>query len=367
MPILIHGDASFAAQGVVAETLNLEGLAGYTTGGTLHVIANNQVGFTTDPEEGRSTRYSSDLAKGFDVPIIHVNADDPEASIAAIRLAMALPPPLRPRRRRRPRRLPALRPQRAGRGGVHAAADGRADRRSTPPCASSSQRALARGRLIVAEEEVSRLRGRRPRRPTARGARPPAHRDRAPARSSPPRGRPRRSTRPVTTAVPAGAAARAERRAPRRPGRLHGAPEARPAAGAARRGARRGRRIDWGQAEALAFASLLIEGIPIRLTGQDTERGHVLAPPPRPPRRAKRRALHAHAAPGRGEGVVRGAQLAAVGAGARSGSSTATPPRRPDALVLWEAQFGDFVNGAQVDPRPVRRLAGCRSGCRRRG
>src|SRR4029077_17920967 len=89
LPVLIHGDASFAGQGEVAETLNLEGLAGYTTGGTLHVITNNQVGFTTDPSEGRSTRYSSALAKGFDVPIIHVNADDPEAAIASIRLALA--------------------------------------------------------------------------------------------------------------------------------------------------------------------------------------------------------------------------------------------------------------------------------------
>ena len=89
LPILIHGDASFAGQGVVAETFNLHSLDGYSTGGTLHVIANNQVGFTTDPAEGRSTRYSSDLAKGFDVPIVHVNADDPEAALAAIRLALA--------------------------------------------------------------------------------------------------------------------------------------------------------------------------------------------------------------------------------------------------------------------------------------
>ena len=73
----------------MAETLNLSSLEGYSTGGTLHLIANNQIGFTTDPREGRSTRYSSDLAKGFDIPIIHVNADDPEAAIAAVRLALA--------------------------------------------------------------------------------------------------------------------------------------------------------------------------------------------------------------------------------------------------------------------------------------
>ena len=89
LAVLIHGDASFAGQGVVAETFNLHSLDGYSTGGTLHVIANNQVGFTTDPAEGRSTRYSSDLAKGFDVPIVHVNADDPEAAVSAIRLALA--------------------------------------------------------------------------------------------------------------------------------------------------------------------------------------------------------------------------------------------------------------------------------------
>jgi 2-oxoglutarate dehydrogenase E1 component len=89
MPIQIHGDAAFPAQGVVAETLNLADLAGYSTGGSLHLIANNQIGFTTDPADGRSTRYSSDLAKGFDLPIIHVNADDPEAALASVRLALA--------------------------------------------------------------------------------------------------------------------------------------------------------------------------------------------------------------------------------------------------------------------------------------
>src|SRR4029077_7602076 len=101
LPVLINGDASFAAQGGGEETPNppaqggcaeprhLSSLEGYSTGGSLHLIENNQVGFTTDPSEGRSTRYSSDLAKGYDVPIIHVNADDPEAALSAVRPALA--------------------------------------------------------------------------------------------------------------------------------------------------------------------------------------------------------------------------------------------------------------------------------------
>ena len=89
MPIVLHGDAAFPGQGVVAETLNLQALDGYSVGGTVHLIQNNQVGFTTDPDDARSTRWASDLAKGFDVPIIHVNADDVAACIAAVRLAFA--------------------------------------------------------------------------------------------------------------------------------------------------------------------------------------------------------------------------------------------------------------------------------------
>ena len=89
VPIAIHGDASFPAQGVVAETLNLQALDGYKVGGTVHLITNNQIGFTTDPDDARSTRWASDLAKGFDVPIIHVNADDVPACMSAVRLAFA--------------------------------------------------------------------------------------------------------------------------------------------------------------------------------------------------------------------------------------------------------------------------------------
>src|SRR4029079_15104051 len=89
VPALIHGDAAFPGQGIVSETLNLQALPGYSTGGTIHLIANNQLGFTTDPFEARSTRYASDPAKGFDMPIIHVSADELEACVAAIRLAHA--------------------------------------------------------------------------------------------------------------------------------------------------------------------------------------------------------------------------------------------------------------------------------------
>ena len=89
VPVLLHGDAAFPGQGVVAETFNLQALEGYSTGGTIHIIQNNQVGFTTDPEEARSTPYAADMAKGFNVPIVHVNADDVEACSGAVRLAMA--------------------------------------------------------------------------------------------------------------------------------------------------------------------------------------------------------------------------------------------------------------------------------------
>ena len=128
--VLIHGDAAFPGQGVVAETLNLSRLPGYRTGGTLHIIANNQLGFTTEPGEGRSTLYASDLAKGFEIPIVHVNADDPDACLAAIRLAVAYRARVRQGLSDRPDRLPALGPQRRRRPVVHPAAHLRRDRQA---------------------------------------------------------------------------------------------------------------------------------------------------------------------------------------------------------------------------------------------
>ena len=108
-PSCVHGDAAFPGEGVVAETLNLSRLRGYRVGGTLHIIVNNQVGFTTDPHDARSTHYASDLAKGFEIPIFHVNADDAEACVAAVWLGDRVPRAVREGRPGRPRRLPAPR------------------------------------------------------------------------------------------------------------------------------------------------------------------------------------------------------------------------------------------------------------------
>jgi 2-oxoglutarate dehydrogenase E1 component len=342
VPILIHGDASFAGQGVVAETLNLEGLAGYSTGGTLHLIANNQIGFTTDPAGGRSTRYSSDLAKGFDVPIIHVNADDPEAAMAAIRLALAFrhrfghdivvdlvgyrrfghneqdePAYTQPLMTQRIAEQPTVRAQFAKR----LAEDGSVSREDAE---SLEQR--VESMLRQAHERLKRSLG--------QDVAPPIE-PTLPSASS-----------DTVTAVPADRLRDLDRQ-------LLGVPEhftLHPKL--ARQLERRARAleqggIDWGHAEALAFSSLLVEGIPIRLTGQDTERGtfshrHLVL------HDASTDEVYApiqHLAGATASFEVHNSPLSEYAAvGFEYGYSVAAP----EALVLWEAQFGDFVNGAQI-------------------
>src|SRR3954453_5147518 len=270
MPILIHGDASFPAQGVVAETLNLADLTGYSVGGTLHLIANNQIGFTTDPADGRSTRYSSDLAKGFDIPILHVNADDPEAALATIRLAMAF--------RRRfctDIVIDLVGYRRHGHNEGDEAAYTQplmAARIEQQPSVREqyAQTLLEEG--VLTQEDLdamaarvdTRLKEAHERLKTTFGQGVPAvaYEGRIPASTG----------AEVVTAVP-------DERLRELNDELLAVPEGftvNPKLAKQlekRRGALDQGGIDWGQAEELAFASLLVEGIPVRLTGQDTERG----------------------------------------------------------------------------------------------
>ena len=120
--ILMHGDAAFAGQGLVAESLELSDLRGYCTGGTIHIIVNNQIGFTTAPSQARSSPYPSDIAKGIQAPIFHVNGDDPEAVVEVARAALEYRQRFEQGRRDRPVLLSPPRPQRGRRAGLHAAA-----------------------------------------------------------------------------------------------------------------------------------------------------------------------------------------------------------------------------------------------------
>ncbi len=341
LPVLIHGDASFPGQGVVAETLNLEGLPGYSTGGTLHLIANNQVGFTTDPAEGRSTRYSSDLAKGFDAPIVHVNADDPEAAIAVVRLALAYrerfghdvvvdlvgyrrlghneqdePSYTQPLMAALIAEQPTAREQLAARfvaNGVVTA---------------DEAQVMVDGPLDELREAHERLK-RMLASPPAVEPRTPGGRAADVVTTVPPDRLRRLSAELVTAPEGFTVNPKLVRQLERRLATLDEGG------------------IDWGHAEALAFASLLVDGIPIRLTGQDTERGtfsqrHLVF---HDSMTGERYAPIQHLAEATAACEVHNAPLSEYGAlGFEYGYSVAAP----EALVLWESQFGDFVNNAQV-------------------
>jgi 2-oxoglutarate dehydrogenase E1 component len=345
LAVLIHGDAAFPGQGVVAETLNLQALRGYSTGGTLHLIANNQIGFTTDPDEGRSTRYSSDLAKGFDNPIVHVNADDPEAAIASIRLAMAFR-----ERFRKDVVVDLVGYRRFG----HNEGDEPAYTQPLmykaieehPSVREQYARALVETGLVQ-EEETNELDE------AVQNAMKAAHETLRQAieagtshvqqEKKPGRG----SDAPIETAVPAEVIGDLNEQLLRVPEGFIIHPKL--AKQLERRRETLGDEggIDWGQAEALAFASLLVKGTPIRLTGQDTERGtfshrHLVL---HDFETGEKYAPIEHLPDATAPFEVHNSPLSEMAAlGFEYGYSVACPR----ALVLWEAQFGDFVNSAQV-------------------
>ena len=271
VPVLIHGDAAFTGQGVVAETLNLQALRGYTTGGTVHIIANNQIGFTTDPYDSRSTYHVSDLARGFDIPVIHVNADDVDACISAAQIAVAYRAALPARRADQPDRLPPPRPQRAGRAGLHAAGHEPHDQGAPPGQQDLRQKLVAEG--VLSGEQVDEMIATAERRMreaheavTTRGelgTDPGSDGLRAPAAV-------RHS---FDTAVSADVLRSLNEQLLTVPDGFTIHPKLVPQLDRRREAMGDDGGITWGHAEALAFASLLTEGVPVRLTGQDSARG----------------------------------------------------------------------------------------------
>ena len=353
VPIVIHGDASFPGQGVVSETLNLQALDGYKVGGTVHIIMNNQIGFTTDPDDSRSTRWASDLAKGFDVPIIHVNADDVPACVSAVRLAFAF---------RQEFGHDVLIDLIGYRRFGHNESDEPAYTQPEMYAKIKSKKRVAdlwADRLVaegvVSPEEVERqaqavwdnltlLHQRLKAKIAAAAEHGGEHTtgeyqlDRTPSPE-------------VETAVPAARlrslgeelltvpdeftvhpklVKQLERRREALEDQTPGATG-----------------IDWAHAEALAFASLLTEGTPLRLSGQDTERGtfsqrhmvlhdaktgQTVCPIQTLPDAIAPLELHNSPL----------SELACLG------FEYGYSQEAPETLVLWEAQFGDFVNSAQV-------------------
>jgi 2-oxoglutarate decarboxylase len=340
LPVLIHGDAAFPGEGVVAETLNLEALDGYSTGGVLHIIANNQIGFTTEPHEARSTRYASDLAKGFDIPIVHVNADDPEACVAAVRLAMAYREEWR-----RGAVIDLIGYRRFG----HNEADEPAYTqprmyeviRKHPPVRKIYADQLVAQGILPAEEPDRML--------DAAKARLAEAQEHVKHQDGPPTGElqlDRSQSEEPDTSYPVEQLLELNRQVFSAPEgfNLHRklAPQREKRAQVAADDL-----VDWGQAEVLAFATLLVQGRPLRLTGQDTARGTF----------SQRHLVLVDAKTGEHYAPIQnleGAQasfelhnspLSEAGA---LGFEYGYGVQAPETLVMWEAQFGDFVNAAQV-------------------
>ena len=347
IPVILHGDAAFPGQGVVAETLNLQALDGYTVGGTIHLIQNNQVGFTTDPDDARSTTYASDLAKGFDVPIIHVNADDVAACVSAVRLAFAFrqefghdvlidligyrrfghneadePAYTQPEMYQVIKKHPSVRELFARQlvdQSVVSEQDATEMTDEVWSVLSDSHQQLKE--RIAAAKDVEHATGE-------------YQLDRTPSpevRTAVAEDRLKVLNEELLT-VPDGFTVH-----PKLVKQLEQRREA----------VVNGEGFVWAHAEALAFATLLTEGIPIRLTGQDTERGtfsqrHLVL---HDPKTGQEHCAMQHLPGALSPMELHNSPLSEM---ACVGFEYGYSQEGPETLVLWEAQFGDFVNGAQV-------------------
>jgi 2-oxoglutarate dehydrogenase E1 component len=347
MPVLLHGDAAFAGQGVVMETLNLAGLKGYRTGGTIHIIINNQIGFTTSPEAGRSTIYSTDVARMTQLPIFHINGDDPEAAYRVLRIALNYRQEFN-----KDVVLDLIGFRRLG----HNETD---EPSYTQPLmyarvkAHPGVRTIYAKRLIkegvVTEEEVKNLIDERVRRyEEALGN---AKRKVA---NEPPQTHPPVEELDGSEVIPTGVAAETIRSIAHKiavvPEEFNVNPKM---VGQLARRAKMGDGalpLDWGFAEAIAFGSLVLEGTRVRLSGQDSGRGTfsqrhaVLYDTQTGKTWAPLGELESETNPAARFDVFDSSLSEEGVLGFDYGYSVVNKT----ALVLWEAQFGDFGNGAQT-------------------
>ena len=364
LPVLLHGDAAFAGQGVVAETLNLSQLRGYRTGGTIHVVINNQVGFTTSPSSSRSSTYSTDVARMIQAPIFHVNGDDPEACVRVAELAYEFRQEFNKdvvidmvcyRRRghnegddpsmTQPLMYNLIEAKRSVRKLYTESLIGRGDISVEDAEAALRDYQQQLERVFIETKEAIKEAARRAPTATAltagtdveghRGLEPPI----AQATDQ--------ATRAATdTAVPAEELQHIGDSFVNLPEGFTIHPKLKQAMEKRAQSVRDGG-IDWATGELLAFGTLLKEGTPVRLAGQDTRRGTFV----------QRHAVLIDKVTAEewtpllylGEGQARfWVYDSLLSEYAAMGFEYGYSVERPDALVLWEAQFGDFVNGAQT-------------------
>jgi len=345
IPVLVHGDAAFAGQGVVAETLNLSQLEGYHTGGTVHVIINNQIGFTTSPEEARSSPYSTDVARTVQAPIFHVNGDDPEAAMRAVQVAFDY--------RQRFNKDVVIDMFCYRRHGHNEADDPSYTQpllyrkiENHPSVAELyAQRLAAEG--LVSEQEAARLRAQIRQRLSEAYEAVQRRSTQFPAEELAPVPLEEMAPFCARTAADLAALEQVARALTSPPPDFHVHPKLRPFLERRRQAFEAGGPIDWAFAEALAFGSLVLEGTPVRLSGQDSSRGTF-----------SQRHLELfdyengrswmplrHISPHQARFDVFDSSLSEYAVlGFEFGYSVGDPL----TLVIWEAQFGDFANGAQI-------------------
>ncbi|WP_100331212.1 2-oxoglutarate dehydrogenase E1 component [Bacillus xiapuensis] len=344
LAILIHGDAAFPGQGIVSETFNMSRVPGYQTGGTIHIIANNMIGFTTESYDSRSTRYASDLAKGFEVPIVHVNADDPEACLAVALMAVEY------------RNL-------FGKDfvidliGYRRFGHNEMDEPMTTnpmmyqiihqhPTVRELYAAKLADRGVLSKEEADKLYKDNENKLKAIYEKVPKKDDNPDIIMNPPKF--------VEKELPSGETAVDIETLNKLNTELLNWPEGFNVFKKLDRILKRRKdvferegNVDWGHAEALAFATILKDGTPIRLTGQDSQRGTFAH---------RNLVLHDEKT---GEEFIPLHHLEGVDSSFVVINSPLTESAivgyeygynvfSPETLVLWEAQFGDFANMAQV-------------------